>query len=333
MVLDIIRHFPYARRYEIDDHRRLDDSDVPLKGFTQEVKRTVLVLARNPGGFIREFQRQGDTCGRKEFFIAHANGCPFDCQYCFLQCYFSHSAPVLFVNQDHLFEELVRHVLEVPQGTIYHAGELSDALALETLSGFAARALSVFGRYPQVALDLRTKCASVESLLPSHPPENIVVSWTLSPDRLSRELELGTPPIEERIRSAVRCQAKGYWIGIRLDPIVRYQEWETGYAELIQCILTALDPQRIDSFILGAFRYLPALATRIRMRFPNSHLLLDEFVPCIDGKFRYFRPLRVELYRRIVREIRRLSANIPITLCMETDQVWSEVQGLHKKGD
>jgi len=327
MALDIIRRFPDALVIDINDHRRLDASQVPLKGYSQEVKRKVLILASNPGGFIRDFQSQKGVCGGREFFIAHANGCPFDCQYCFLQCYFAHSAPVLFVNQDDLFEELVQHLEIHPAGTRYHAGELSDALALEALSGFASRAIPLFSHYPHVSLELRTKCACVEWLLPEHPPENIVVSWTLIPGRVAFELEQGPPSVEERLKSAARCQEMGYRVGIRLDPIIRSREWETGYTGLIEDIFATLNPSRIDSFVLGGFRYLPGLAARIRTRFPESPLLLDEFVPCSDGKFRYFRPLRVELYRRIIREIRRFSATVPVTLCMESDQVWKDVWG------
>lgn len=328
MVRAILERFPDALVYEIEDHRSLKTSEVPLRGFSREAKRQVLILARTTGAFIRPFQ--GGRSGRgapPQFFIAHANGCPFDCQYCFLQAYLPHSVPVVFANQDELFEELARHIQAAEPGTWYHAGELSDALALEPVSGFASRAISVFGRSPHVTLELRTKCSGVASVVPAEPPPNIVITWTLTPKEVARSLEHGAACIEERLASAVRCKHIGYRVGFRLDPLIRCEGWERRYSEVIESVFAALEPHQIDSIVLGAFRYSPALATMIKERFPGSPLLLDEFVLCADGKFRYFRPLRRALYRSVVREIRRFSPSVPVALCMETEEMEQEVFG------
>lgn len=327
-VREILERFPDATVYEIEDHRSLETSDVPLRGFSRGLKREVLILARTTGAFIRPFQGGGSGRGSPpQFFIAHANGCPFDCEYCFLQAYLPHSAPVVFANQDELFEELARHIQAAEPGTWYHAGELSDAIALEPVSGFASRAISVFSRSTHVTLELRTKCSGVASVVPAEPPPNIVLTWTLTPKEVARSLEHGAAPVEERLASAVRCKHIGYRVGFRLDPLIRCEGWEVRYSELLEAVFAALEPSQIDSIVLGAFRYSPGLATMIRERFPESRLLLDEFVVCGDGKFRYFRPLRRALYRSVVREIRRFSSSVPIALCMETEEMEEEVFG------
>jgi hypothetical protein len=79
---------------------------------------------------------------------------------------------------------------------------------------------------------------------------------------------------------------------------------------------------------LSGLRFLPSLANVIRERNPQTNLLLDEFVPCIDGKYRYFRPVRSEIYREIGKAIRRRGGRkngIKTFLCMETSEVWNEV--------
>lgn len=322
----ILALFPETPVHKVQDHRRLYVEDVPLKGYDSIVKQQVLVVARNPGSFVRPFRPHS----RKEdrhFFIAHANGCPFDCQYCFLQAYFPHGAPVIFANRQDLLEELEEHLCAQERfgPATYHAGELSDALALEPLSGFARQALEVFRGHPGATLELRTKCAGIESFLPADPPRNVVCSWTLTPEEAWRLYELRTPSPFQRLSSARACQEKGYRVGIRLDPALRYPGWERGYAELIAAIFEILDPKGIESFVLGAFRYLPVLASRIRERFPESSLLLEEFVPGRDGKYRYFKPLRMSLYRSILDEIRRYGSGVPVRMSMETESVQREM--------
>lgn len=322
----ILALFPEASVHEIHDHRRLDAEVVPLRGYDSLVKQRVLVLACNPGAFVRPFWPQSRE-GDRHFFIAHANGCPFDCQYCFLQAYFAHGAPVIFANLEDLFQELEEHLCDHERlgPATYHGGELSDALALEPLSGFARQAVEVFRRHPGATLELRTKCAGVESLLPAEPPRNVVCSWTLTPEEAWRLYETRTPSPVDRLASARACQDKGYRVGIRLDPALRYPGWERGYADLVEAIFETLDPKGIESFVLGGFRYLPGLSSRIRQRFPASSLLVEEFVQCRDGKYRYFRPLRINLYRAILAEIRRHGPGIPVRIAMESEPVQREV--------
>ena len=110
-----------------------------------------------------------------------------------------------------------------------------------------------------------------------------------------------------------------------MDPALVYPGWERGYENLIREICEHLRPDGIESFVIGGFRYSPILGNRIRERFPSSSLLQPEFVPCRDGKYRYFRPLRVSLYRELVAQIRARDPAARIRLCMETDQVHEDV--------
>ncbi len=57
-----------------------------------------------------------------------------------------------------------------------------------------------------------------------------------------------------------------------------------------------VDPKKIIWMSLGSFRFMPSLKEVIRRRHPSSELLNGEFVPGLDGKMRYFKPIRMELY-------------------------------------
>jgi spore photoproduct lyase len=59
----------------------------------------------------------------------------------------------------------------------------------------------------------------------------MIPSWTFSPDRVVDSIEHKTPAFRERLIAAKRCQESSYTIGVRLDPIMRYDGWEKDYEE------------------------------------------------------------------------------------------------------
>jgi hypothetical protein len=76
----------------------------------------------------------------------------------------------------------------------------------------------------------------------------------------------------------------------------------------------------------------PFLPPRLREimieRFGRTELVLGEFVPSPDGKHRYFRHIREEMYREITASFREYFGERiveKIQLAMEPDYVWRNV--------
>jgi spore photoproduct lyase len=63
------------------------------------------------------------------------------------------------------------------------------------------------------------------------------------------------------------------------------------------------------------------MAEIVRREWPRSDILDGELVRSSDGKYRYFRPLRLAAYREIAQVIRGFAPDARIDLCMETDEV------------
>ena len=52
------------------------------------------------------------------------------------------------------------------------------------------------------------------------------------------------------------------------------------------------------------------------------------------GKLRYFKPLRLEIYKKIVRLIKEKGGKtIPLYFCMESESIWRDVLGWIPKGE
>jgi spore photoproduct lyase len=78
---------------------------------------------------------------------------------------------------------------------------------------------------------------------------------------------------------------------------------------------------------MGSLRFPPALKDVVRERFPKSRLLYAELFPGADGKMRYFKPLRTEMYAKMLAWIRRYTVDTGLYLCMESQEIWQKVFG------
>ena len=65
----------------------------------------------------------------------------------------------------------------------------------------------------------------------------------------------------------------------------------------------------------------------MRERFPKNRLMYAELVPGADGKMRYFKPLRTEMYAKMFAWIRHYTADTGLYLCMESQDIWQKVFG------
>ncbi len=312
-----------------------DYSSIKVDGLTTDdvfkKSKEYLALAGKKGELVKQFRCRDGIVGNTEYFISHGNNCNLDCDYCFLQCYFDNAVPTVFINHDKMLGEIKEVLLATSDKKIvFHAGELCDALAFDHLTGLSIKLIPLFSEYPNARLELRTKTTTIENLLNIKAPGNVVVSWTFSPQEIIDAHEHKAPSLEERIRAAEDVQTAGYNVGICLDPIILCDDWFDHYKEMLEIVFERLDMGKVKFISLGGFRYLPSLTRVIRERNPQSNLLLDEFVPCVDGKHRYFRPIREKAYKEIGKVIRDLTKEVKISLCMETPEVWNSVKDILK---
>ncbi len=326
----ILNKLPDITVEYIDDYRSIKVEGDTVDNVFKSSKE-YLALAGKKGGLVKQFRCREGIVGNTEYFISHGNNCSFDCEYCFLQCYFDNAVPTVFVNHDEMLDEIKDVLLaESDKKVVFHAGELCDAMAFDDLTGLSCKLIPLFSEYPNARLELRTKTTTIENLLNIKAADNIVVSWTFSPQVIVDAHENKTPSLEQRIKAAEDVQAAGYNVGICLDPIILCDDWFDHYKAMLEVLFARLNIGKVKFISLGGFRYLPSLTRVIRERGPQTNLLLGEFVPCVDGKYRYFRPTRAEAYKEIGKVIRELNTDVKISLCMETPEVWKSVKDVLK---
>lgn len=264
------------------------------------------------------------SCGY--FNLNLHTGCPYDCTYCILQDYLENkSRPVFYTN----FGDLETELQEFSQSRTHvriGTGELSDSLAFEGKIAAAARILALAEKFPEIVFEFKTKSDRVGPILAARGPlKNIVVSWSLNPQSVVEREERKTPGLKARLEALAAVQGKGISVGIHFDPLLIFPGWKAQYVNLVREINRTLDPSRVAWWSLGALRFPPSLKRHI-FKHPQSMLFAGELVPGFDGKCRYYKPLRRELFDYVRRKIASLvSAEIPVYLCMEEDEMWREI--------
>lgn len=287
-----------------------------------------LLLCRNKGRFF-------ELCpGTKNYLcclykiINFATNCHLNCTYCILQAYLNNPFMVLYTNTDEMFKEL-DNVLNQHPKTIYRigTGEYTDSLILDHLTSFTQLVVPYFARKSNAFLELKTKTDNIENLEGLEHREKTIVSWSLNTEPVIGSEEGNACSLDDRIRAAYQCQKWGYRLGFHFDPLIYYPGWEDDYKKVVDKLFRTIDPAHLCWISLGCFRFIPKLKSVIKKRYPESRILYQEFIRGLDGKMRYFKPIRIEMYTRMAEWIKSYDSKTFIYLCMESKEVWEKSIG------
>lgn len=292
-----------------------------------------LLLRRDKGRSFKPFPESEQYLSCDYFTLHLAEGCDLECSYCILQAYLTNPFLTVFVNLEETLREL-QGTLDANPEKIFRigTGQLTDSLSLDAITGFSGELVPFFASQKNAVLELKTKSHFVDPLLKLDPKGNTIISWSINSKKIQEQEEHKCASIEERLHAAKKVLKAGYRVGFHLDPIIDYTGWEKGYEEVIALLFSEIPEEKIAWISLGCLRFMPELKTIMQERFPKSGLPLAEWITGLDGKMRYFKPRRVEIYKAIVNLIRQRAPRVTLYLSMELPEVWSEIfGGVHDK--
>ena len=318
----ILNVLPDAPREAVDPH------ETALPQDTEEMDKESLRLMHFKGEFLKPCPgtKRYICCGYQILNVGI--NCPMDCSYCFLQSYMNQPSLRIYTNL-HEELEIIGDYIDKSQDKIFRigTGEFTDSLALDDLTGWTEFLLPFFSRRKNCILELKTKVSSVQSLLKSKFREGIVIAWSLNTSHVIAEEEQRTAPLEERILAARECQKNGFLLAFHFDPLIHSSKWREGLDEAVELLEKYIDPKSVIWISLGSFRYMPSLKWAIKRRFPRTEIFNGEFVTGLDGKFRYFKPIRIDMYSTVAARLKQWHNDLGIYLCMESADVWEQSLG------
>jgi len=317
----------HKRTLEIPQIKKGTESDRKAEDYPDMGKKTLHLLEYS-GELLKPCP--GTTnhicCGYQ--ILNLATNCPLDCSYCILQSYFNEPNLRVFANIEERLEEVFNHIDNNPD-TIFRigTGEFTDSLALDPLVGWTEMLVPLFSKRKNTILELKTKTTHIENLLALPERDRIIVSWSLNSPTIGAREEHRAASMKNRLEAAGRCQSDGFVVGFHFDPLIPHPAWKDDYLKTIDLMARFIDPGRIIWISMGSFRFMPQLKNIIRQRHPHTSVLDGEFVRGLDGKMRYFKPIRMELYRFMREHLEAWYNDLGLYLCMESDEIWRKTMG------
>ncbi len=294
--------------------------------------KTILYITRNKGAVVRPCPGTSHyTCC--DYTILHTGTfCTMDCSYCILQAYFHPPVLQYFAGLDTFGKEL-DHTFA--QNRIYRigTGEYTDSLIWEPVSQSPRFLVEKFARQTNSLLELKTKTINVSSLLDLDHNQKTVLSWSVNTPEVINTQERGTASLNARLKTARRCESKGFHLAFHFDPMVVYPGCEDAYLKVVDDIFAHVSADHIVWISMGSFRFMPRLKPIVEQRFPKSVICYGEFITGLDNKMRYFKPLRIGLYQKVIERIRQHDPSVLVYFCMEDREVWEACMGYYPGKD
>lgn len=287
-----------------------------------------LVLAFQKSEFFKKCPgtQKYICCGYK--ILNLVNNCEINCSYCILQGYLNSPFIIIYVNIEDMFSEL-EEVFHNNPGKNYRigTGELADSLSTDLLTEYSKELVSFFKNKKKAVFELKTKTTLIDNFINEEHNGRTICAWSLNTIKINTSEESLAPALDERLAAAEKCQQAGFKLAFHFDPMIYYEGWENDYQLVVKKMLDTINPENIIWISLGALRYPPHLDSIIRENHPDTKIVYGELFPGIDGKIRYFKPLRINMFSKMYLWIKDIAPNVFVYLCMESSDVWQKSFG------
>ncbi len=263
------------------------------------------VVARpRKSGFIRPFDGTAGLVCNKFYRLILSNGCPFNCQYCYLRRILGgHHGPSVFTNP---WPEVERQLEKIPRG-VFSTGDLADSLAITP--PLLGPALEYFRRQTHKFLFLTTKSKNIKLLLGIRPTPQVWISFSVNAVKTWGLFERNTPHPEERLAAAWRLKEAGWRVKIRIDPII--PEVGIGHYREVARKVSTLAPERVT---VGVLKHFPRLPPGQRAA-PRRQLAESP-----NGIKRYPAHLKARIFNSLAEWL-----GFQPAICRETPGLWEEL--------
>jgi len=180
-----------------------------------------------------------------------------------------------------------------------------------------------------------TKSAEVENLLDLDHAGRTILSWTVNAPAVTQLFERNTPSIASRLDAMRRCAQAGYPVRAVLMPIIPVADWQEAYGQFVARLLESVplsritlgsicsypQAQRLMELKLGRQNVISTLLGRGRATTPLSRFGRgaggEGGMKSCDGRLRFSRSTREEVYQYLLGYIRRQRPDLEIGLCLE----------------
>lgn len=239
------------------------------QNYNLQKKSSKLIIAVKKDNLLYKGAKVCEDFGNEYFYYTSTMmNCIYDCEYCYLQGMYSSSNIVVFVNIEDIFREVEK--LLKSHSVYLCISYDTDILAFENIVGYGRKWIEFAKVHPNLKIELRTKSTNFNSIEDIRAIENVILAWTVSPDRVIKNYENRTPSLKERLETIKKAIDKGWKVRICFDPMLYIKDWKKIYKDLFEYTFNRVDVDKIYDVSIGVFRISKDyLKTMRRQRFDS----------------------------------------------------------------
>lgn len=317
-----VKDYPLAKKIasavEYDEMHEVDSEQHPGNG---------LLLTINRGAFIKPCPGQKGSVCCGYWVVEWGMGCPFGCEYCIIQNYTGAGDITLFLNWEDCQREILALREKVSGPIRLGTGQFGDPLALESIFPLNAAIIDWTTSMRDFTLEVKSKSADIRAIMQAKDASHVTLAFSLNPQEYIDRLEHGAASLHDRLTAAATAaRATGCALAFHFDPLLPLNDWQQKYSEVFALMHRHLQGFKINWISLGTFRFPKGFQENVEKYHPDTGIFAEEFYPSTDGKIRYFRPFREEVYNFARTGLQQYFADVPIYMCMETPEVWERLK-------
>ncbi len=273
----VLEKFPGLPRIPVRRYR--DVFNRPRQNLLWQKDHRALILAVKEPPFLYPGPEVCQDFGADKFFYtSFLLGCPFRCDYCYLQGMYPSSYVTAFVNLEDFKGAIDDELARAPRENLYLALSYdTDLIAFDPVFPYLEELYPFFAAKKNLTAELRTKSANTAFFARYPASGPLVAAFSLAPDEVIRRTEKFTPSLDARLRTIRAAQDAGYSVRLCFDPVFVGAEYDALYEPFFETVFSRIDPEKVSAVSHGFFRMNRTFFRRIRKERPDSPLYLTDF--------------------------------------------------------
>ena len=276
---DSIPKFIIENHNNIEEMRKKHNKDFPY------MKRNLIIGTRKTHKFVPNNKIS-------DYLVPYtSSGCNAMCLYCYLVCNYNKCSYLrLFVNREEMLEKIIKTANESESELVFEIGSNSDLILENSITDNLRWTIENFNKKSTKGyLTFPTKFDMVNDILDMPGKEKIIIRMSVNPKEIIQKIEIGTSPLENRVKAINKLVDSGYKVGILIAPVIFVDNWEMLYEELVIYLKNNLsDKVKANLFFEVIFMTYSYIHRKINEEaFPNSIDLYNKELMTGRGKGKY----------------------------------------------
>lgn len=300
MKFDAVYYEPNALNYPLGEQLKQQFSDIPwnpieshnsIKEMQEKSNSEFAKMKRNLIIGTRKTHKYVENHKVSDFLVPYtSSGCTGMCLYCYLVCNYNKCSYLrLFVNREEMLDRLIKRGKKGDGVHTFEIGSNSDLVLENTITDNLLYTIPRFAEEGEGFLTFPTKFHMVDPLLDLDHQGKVIFRMSVNPEKIIRQIELGTSGLEQRITAVNRMCEAGYPCGLLIAPVILTEDWKEQYTGLLEALRDGLSEkmkkQMFLEIILMTYSYVHRAINS--EAFPNARDLYDKELMKGRGRGKY----------------------------------------------